>query len=208
MVESARELFRNQGYRATSTREISDHAGVAESMLFRHFGTKNAIFEEAVLKPFVEFVQAFIDDWVASAPVDVVPEQLAYSYVTGFLTLCNENLDLVMALGEPNADDERGPFTRQAATLMQEHLDTLAEQVDSYHAQIGLQPAMDSKLVVRLTVAIIVGTAQLGSGFLGELDEATLAEIAAFIVRGAGYPSDGRVTDRPPNSLRHRDSKG
>jgi AcrR family transcriptional regulator len=194
MLDSARELFRGQGYEATSTREISDHAGVSESMLFRHFGSKNTIFEEAVLKPFVEFVQQFVEDWVSRAPADVVAEQLAHSYVAGFLQLCNDNLDLITVLGERNIDGRRRPVARQAAVLMQEHLDMLADQVDSYHAAVGLKPVMDSHLVVRLTIAIVVGGAHLGGGFLGELDEHTISEIAAFVVRGAGYPGDGRIT--------------
>jgi AcrR family transcriptional regulator len=193
MLDSARELFRLQGYEATSTREISDHAGVAESMLFRHFGSKNAIFDEAILKPFVEFVQEFIDDWVARSPADIVAERLAHTYVTGFLKLANDNLDLIAVLGGRNVDGQR-PMARQAAALMQEHLDTLADQVDRYHAQVGLRPVMDSRLAVRLTIAIVVGNAHLGNGFLGPLDEQAIGEIAAFVVRGAGYPGDGRIT--------------
>lgn len=193
MLESAHQLFREQGYESTSTRQICDLAGVSESMLFRHFGSKTVIFDEAVLKPFVEFLRSFIDDWAERAPADVVPERLAHSYVAGFLRLCNDNLHLIAVLGERNVDGGQRPAAHQVRVLMQEHLDTLASQIDSYHAQIGIPTVVDSHLAIRLAITVTVGHAYLGDGFLGAIGGQAVDEIAAFIVRGAGYPSDGRV---------------
>jgi AcrR family transcriptional regulator len=58
-----RELFATKRYAEVSTKEIAERAGVTEPILFRHFGTKNALFEEAVFEPFSEFLNAFIEDW-------------------------------------------------------------------------------------------------------------------------------------------------
>ena len=43
VVISAVQCFAEHGYAATSTRMISDRAGVAEATIFRHFGTKKAL---------------------------------------------------------------------------------------------------------------------------------------------------------------------
>lgn len=43
VVEAAVLSFAEHGYDATSTRMISDRAGVAEATIFRHFGTKKAL---------------------------------------------------------------------------------------------------------------------------------------------------------------------
>ena len=51
ILESALELFANQGYNATATNKIAKKAGVSEGLIFRHFGNKKgllqAIMEEA-----------------------------------------------------------------------------------------------------------------------------------------------------------------
>jgi AcrR family transcriptional regulator len=58
LLEAAVELFNARGYRA-STREIADRADVSETLLFRNFGDKAGLFREAMVKPFVDFVDQF-----------------------------------------------------------------------------------------------------------------------------------------------------
>lgn len=62
LLESARVLFAERGYAGTSTREIARAASVTEPMIFRHFGFKAKLFEEAVLAPFNTFVSECIPD--------------------------------------------------------------------------------------------------------------------------------------------------
>jgi AcrR family transcriptional regulator len=63
LLESARALFAERGYAGTSTREIARAASVTEPMIFRHFGSKAKLFEEAVLAPFNTFVSEYISGW-------------------------------------------------------------------------------------------------------------------------------------------------
>jgi AcrR family transcriptional regulator len=170
------QLFLNQRYDATSTRQISEHAGVAESMLFRHFGSKKVVFEEAILRPVVEFVQAFIDDWVARPAADVVPEQLSYRFVAGLSKLCNDNPDLIEILSKKDVDGQSRPLAGQASALMQEFVDTLTMRVETYHADLGLDFVMALRLSVQLAIALIVGAAHLGEDFLGEMDDRLIAD--------------------------------
>ena len=51
-----RRLFARQDYRSTTTREIAAAAGVTEHLLFRYFGSKAALFREALVLPFTGFV--------------------------------------------------------------------------------------------------------------------------------------------------------
>ncbi|KGQ23003.1 TetR/AcrR family transcriptional regulator [Thermus filiformis] len=46
--EAALELLAERGYRGATTREIARRAGVSELTLFRHFGTKEALVQEAL----------------------------------------------------------------------------------------------------------------------------------------------------------------
>ncbi|MFS0886056.1 TetR/AcrR family transcriptional regulator [Aeromicrobium sp. 179-A 4D2 NHS] len=50
IIESARTVFARQGYAASRTREIAAEAGVNEAMLYRHFPSKEELFEASVLE--------------------------------------------------------------------------------------------------------------------------------------------------------------
>src|SRR5947207_12912922 len=60
ITEAALTLFAERGYGGTSTRDITTRAGVAEPLLFRHFGSKSNLFEQAVIEPFSRFVKDYI----------------------------------------------------------------------------------------------------------------------------------------------------
>jgi AcrR family transcriptional regulator len=65
VIAAAAELFSTQDYAGTSTREIAARAGVAESVLFRHFGSKANLLAEAVAEPFEQFLISFTATWEA-----------------------------------------------------------------------------------------------------------------------------------------------
>jgi len=50
IIEAAYNCFSEKGYIATSTKEIAKEAGLSEITLFRHFGTKEAIFDQVIRK--------------------------------------------------------------------------------------------------------------------------------------------------------------
>ncbi len=50
LMRSGLELLAEKGYKGATTREIAARAGVSEVTLFRHFGSKEALLQEAVQK--------------------------------------------------------------------------------------------------------------------------------------------------------------
>lgn len=44
LLKSARSLFVDQGFEATTTKQIAEHAGVSEGILFHQFGSKVGLF--------------------------------------------------------------------------------------------------------------------------------------------------------------------
>ncbi|EJO89419.1 hypothetical protein MCOL_V204500 [Mycobacterium colombiense CECT 3035] len=151
-------------------------------MLFRNFGSKKAIFDEAVLMPFIEFVQQFVTDWASSAESGAGPQHIAHRYVSGLFQLCRDHLELITLIGARREGSPQGPNAR---LLIADQLDALVGQVSRYNAQAGNQPAMDPRLSVRFAIAMTVGAAQLGEEFFG-IGDRLASEIAAFVVRGAG----------------------
>jgi len=49
IIEAAYELFLEQGYAATSMRQIAEHTGLALGGIYNHFENKQAIFSELII---------------------------------------------------------------------------------------------------------------------------------------------------------------
>jgi AcrR family transcriptional regulator len=71
LLAQAKQLFVTRGYQETTTEKIAQAAGVSEPVLYRHFGTKKALFLE-VLR---EIHQATLEQWRENAKV--APDPLA-----------------------------------------------------------------------------------------------------------------------------------
>ena len=72
LLAAARDLFLDNGFAATSTRQIAHHARVAESLLFHHFATKADLFTAAVVQPLISTLSTFGADDHASAPLEQI----------------------------------------------------------------------------------------------------------------------------------------
>src|SRR6188768_1564236 len=81
LLDAARQLFARQDYRGTTTREIAELAGVREYLLFRYFGSKAALFHEALVVPFVQFVDDFNTRWQTIVPEATTEEEIAREFL-------------------------------------------------------------------------------------------------------------------------------
>src|SRR5689334_25430768 len=77
LLDAARELFARRDYRATTTREIAEAAGVSEYLLFRHFGSKAGLFREALVAPFTIFLDEFRATWQTVVPEETDEQDLS-----------------------------------------------------------------------------------------------------------------------------------
>lgn len=62
IVAAARQEFVEYGFSGARTRAIAEGAGITEAVLYRHFASKEAIFDAAVLSPLREQLAALLDD--------------------------------------------------------------------------------------------------------------------------------------------------
>jgi len=65
LLVAAKAEFGANGYANTSTRDVAKTAGVALSVMYRHFETKADLFSEAVLDPFVRGFEQLGSDWLS-----------------------------------------------------------------------------------------------------------------------------------------------
>jgi AcrR family transcriptional regulator len=99
----AHRLFAENGYRATTTKEICLSAGIAEPTLFRHFGSKARLFEMTVLEPFTEFIDGWITSWREFSAESSV-QDLAEGLVSGLFALVRQDRKLFQELMDARAD--------------------------------------------------------------------------------------------------------
>ncbi len=60
LLDAARATFVRHGYAQSRTKDIADTAGVAEGLVFKYFGSKEALFEHAILEPLQRAVQVMV----------------------------------------------------------------------------------------------------------------------------------------------------
>lgn len=97
ILRAARELFASRGYAGTSIREIAEHAGVYEPMIYRRVGSKAELFEAAVLQPLTEVVTghlARVEQWRQAGPMT----EVGRSWVEPMYDAIRDNRDLLLAL--------------------------------------------------------------------------------------------------------------
>jgi len=69
IVAAAREEFARTGFAGTKVRAIADRAGVNDAMLYRHFASKDDLFEAAVAEPIRAAVTAIVErPWPEQPP--------------------------------------------------------------------------------------------------------------------------------------------
>lgn len=76
IVEAAKNLFMEHGFKGTTTKMIAEEAGVNEATLFRHFKNKEGIFL-AISKEITTYGHKKLEDITES---DLSPEEMLYQF--------------------------------------------------------------------------------------------------------------------------------
>jgi AcrR family transcriptional regulator len=102
LLEAAEELFATKGYAATTTREISDHAGLSRGLLYYHFPSKEALFN-ALIKERTPL--GTIDGFLEQYPDD--PRSALIAIGTSGSTILTQRGQVFRAIlrGGPNEDE-------------------------------------------------------------------------------------------------------
>jgi AcrR family transcriptional regulator len=165
LLDAARDLFARQDYRSTTTKEIAETAGVAEHLLFRNFGSKAALFREALVVPFASFVDDFSKTWMSVVPEETDEQELAAQFVGRLYDLFVEHRGLVLTLWASDSMSEED-LAEAGIAEIQRALTVLSRIGAEGMDMRGMQSA-HSDLVARSTVAMIAGMAVFGSTFFG-----------------------------------------
>ncbi len=188
-LDAARDLFARQDYRSTTTREIAEAAGVAEHLLFRHFGSKAALFHEALVVPFTSFVDDFKTRWESHVPWETDEDEMGRQFVGALYDLFVEHRGLVMTLWAADALSDQELAEAGIADI--DRALAVLGQIGTEGIDIKGMPARHGDLAARSTVAMIAGMAAFGSTFFGGtrpsrtaiVEELTQATLHGFLHR-------------------------
>jgi AcrR family transcriptional regulator len=165
LLDAARDLFARQDYRSTTTREIAEAAGVAEHLLFRNFGSKAALFREALVVPFTSFVDAFSETWRSVDPDVTDEEELAGQFVGQLYDLFVEHRGLVLTLWASDAMGEDELAEAGIADI--ERALAVLGRISAEGMDIRGMRASHPDLAAHSTVAMVAGMAAFRSSFFG-----------------------------------------
>ncbi|TPG36455.1 TetR/AcrR family transcriptional regulator [Mycolicibacterium hodleri] len=151
ILTAARDVFSERGYAGASTRELAARAGVAEHLLFRNFGTKAKLFEEAVFVPFEAFISAYSRVW-SSRDADGPMTDIALEYVAGLYDFLHANRLMISVLLATRAHEPE--FDMRLQQLFGQMEVMINEGITERHF-----PGVDPALAARLTFGLVLSAA-------------------------------------------------
>lgn len=106
IVEAATQTFSERGFHGASTRDIASRAGVNQGLITHHFGTKDALWREAMGRVFDALTEALDHRRRQSSEDD--PREQARALTREFVRFAATNPTLFrLMLDEGKVDDER-----------------------------------------------------------------------------------------------------
>lgn len=188
LLSAAQDLFTRSAYRDVTTKDIAARAGVTEQMIFRHFGSKSALFQEAALTPFIEHLVAYMDDWEASDLGSRPAGDLARDLLQGLFTVFRENRRLATELMQLEFEhDDAGPseaIQRHLGPALTRLSTLLASARETSHLR-DFNPAVVVRLIAGLAISQAVFRNVL---YVAEdiADSEIIQEMVDLTLRGLG----------------------
>lgn len=155
LLDAAARLVRERGVAAVTYRDIALEAGASDSVLLRHFGTKNELIVEAVIEPFT----ASLEDLARrrrDEPPDVDPVTVRRGFLAELYGLLSGNRSVVRAMlaaeaaaGAAGASGAAGAADPVLASARARLLAVLAELTDG-----SSDPELTSRVVMAMVVAV------------------------------------------------------
>jgi len=121
LLDAAAKLFAERGFDRTTVREIAKEAGANQSLLFRYFGSKEALFEAVIARNTREQIAS------------TAPERLFSTSLRSMLEPGERNRTLETYLRSPGSDSAAAAMRRE---LGREYAATLAELTDAPDAEL------------------------------------------------------------------------
>jgi AcrR family transcriptional regulator len=181
ILDAARVCFAETGYSATTTRQIAVRADVVENLIYKQFGSKAALFEQAVVEPFRQAVDSFLGRWGPRSTTPHGGEFTAREYVETLYDLLEGHAELLVALMRDRRKE------RPLLPILEE-----LERIGAYETGAQGWRGMDIQVLVRLHFGMVAFNAAFEDDLYppGQRrpDRARIIdEMTAFLVHGTAH---------------------
>lgn len=193
LLDAARQAFAEQGFKGTSTRNIADRAGVTEVMIFRHFGSKANLFQEAVVDPFTTFMDAYIADYRSREHGILTAEQEGLRLYAALFEVLSSEREVLLALMSARQYDDLPDAASTQVNSAFDQVFALLEEVVATEARERQFSGFDLPATVRVMFSMVLSAALHGEwiGLDRGIDpEQLLAAMTTLTVRGLQVPEN------------------
>jgi AcrR family transcriptional regulator len=196
LLVAGAELFAEQGYDATTYRQIAHRADASPSVLFRHFGSKGNLLVEAVIEPFATFFTDFSAEWEGPDRPGHERYALIREFVGALYRVIRERRTVVRAMLSAMQSVEGDDLMREVGQRLASALDQLTGVAEGY-ARLGPFEPSESSIVVRATIGMVLLVGSMDSwlvaGDAPRPDDALIIDVMAdLVVRGHDPDADPR----------------
>lgn len=183
IVAAAQSVFTASGLGGARTSQIAEAAGVAESMLYKHFASKRDLFDAAVTQPVARFVQSVIEtaelDTVGLLDQDGPGGERFYR---SFLETMTEVLPLLGVALFSDAEEGRRFYNASIVPLFDRYQDKIARS-------LAPDTRVDAGFLARAVIGIMFLLAldagyREGATLDGTRRDALADEVRAFVAGG------------------------
>lgn len=194
IVDAARSVFVEHGFAGARTQLIAERAAINEALLYRHFASKEALFEAAVLEP-LEAMIAELADLTRALVTEPSPAERRRGFEAMHSVVARTCVDIVPLLGVALFASGGPAFYRERLVPV---LDRAYADTERLLASWPLRQQLDGRTAFTMTFGMHLGLA-LDAAMRGEeLDVAAVSvALADVLVRGLS-----RSGDEPPRSRR------
>lgn len=158
ILEAARGEFLDRGYAGARVQEVADSAGVNIALLYKHFDSKDELFEQAVMAPLRARLERLIGE-IRALPVDPegrVQLELTREFVRTLLATFSESVDEIGVVLFGEGERARATYSKHVRPLID-------AAVDASKSTLGRWPSRDFDVDVAMQ-------ATFGMAFWAALD--------------------------------------
>lgn len=154
ILKSAIRVFAEQTYHGATTKRIAEEAGITEALIYRYFGSKRALFTEAIVHTCDRLVTGLEGELERSRDKPFAALANCFSYYTTVLER-NEEMAKMIFLVMSELDEED---IRETYLPYQERVLKLIAQTMEYWAEEGYLKASADKFSSKTASWLYYGT--------------------------------------------------
>jgi AcrR family transcriptional regulator len=181
LLGAATDLFNERGYSA-STRDIADRANVSETLMFRYFGSKAGLFNEAMIKPFTQFVDSYVAEHADGVKDGEDSLVLSLDFIGRLYDLFRSHRGLVSTLWSTATYDGSDLSDAGLEEAMWQDLDKLVQIARQSEAGRPARNEIATRAIVSMVAGMAVSDRAFESGQVPSRDIVVyeLAKIATY----------------------------